>query len=554
MMLLAQTLMRLLRLYDDGSLCIGAEYLIQVRLHVVLIQILNQTLMSQNTDGTWDSNPSPEICAYAILTLVALQCLPQADLLESKTRSAIESGRQALLKSENEWTTPEYIWIEKVTYGSSALSEAYCMAAMNAPCRMLPWNEETKDLIAIPLKQAMMLRVFFNNLPEYLGQPGWKILASVIEGFAYLPQLKAARLEIFPRQKSANDKYLTYVPITWTLVNNCKGHFLDGALLWDMIVVSMLDYLVDEYLESVVAILSERDLASVEQIVKCCCKSPDVKRGVKRSLDHMNGDNGVSMNGNGEFKIAAVSDNGVSEDLVSIEKILASYVRAMLDHPQIQRATASDQAVLRIDLQTTLLSHIEHFRDNKRFSSQEPHHEHVATLFHTPRTSHYEWCHTTAAHSTASAPSFSFYICLLSDSSMQNSGVFRSSYQNYLAKDLTNHLGVMTRLYNDYGSIPRDRAERNLNSVNFRDLHTEPVTGGSDHVASQDAKAKKTLLQIAEYERKHVQMATKTLLEALDEGPESRERVTSALKLFVDVVYLYGDMYVARDLTNRVER
>ena len=85
-----------------------------------------------------------------------------------------------------------------------------------------------------------------------------------------------------------------------------------------------------------------------------------------------------------------------------------------------------------------------------------------------------------------------------------------SADEEYLAQDLCIHLGKMSRLYNDYGSIARDRTEVDLNSTNFPMFHSDHSidrmeTERPAHIA--DAIQKKTLLNLAEYERRQAQAA-----------------------------------------------
>ena len=68
----------------------------------------------------------------------------------------------------------------------------------------------------------------------------------------------------------------------------------------------------------------------------------------------------------------------------------------------------------------------------------------------------------------------------------------------------------MSRLYNDYGSIARDRTEVNLNSTDFPVFHLDHSidrmeTERPAYIA--DTTQKKTLLSIAEYERRQAQAA-----------------------------------------------
>ena len=65
--------------------------------------------------------------------------------------------------------------------------------------------------------------------------------------------------------------------------------------------------------------------------------------------------------------------------------------------------------------------------------------------------------------------------------SVQGGGdCFVGAIQKYLAQVLVRHLAAMCRMYNDYGSIARDRAEQNDNSVNFPEFHGEAQNADKD--------------------------------------------------------------------------
>ena len=150
------------------------------RVPQVLIQIANQTLLCQKGDGTWGPEICPERDAYAILTLLAVTSLPHAKIYELKIQSAIQSGRHALLQCESLWAEPQYLWIEKVIYGSSALAETYCVSAMNAPIGTHQWTDRFKEEAGIHSQKIMRLSKFFSSLPTLRKEPSWKILVRVI--------------------------------------------------------------------------------------------------------------------------------------------------------------------------------------------------------------------------------------------------------------------------------------------------------------------------------------------------------------------------------------
>lgn len=541
MMLLAETFVRLLQKWDGGQLNAIEPDLVCNRVPQVLIQLVNRKLLSQKSDGTWGPEVCPERDAYAILTLLATTSLPHVRAFELKIQSAIHSGRHALLQCESQWAEPQYLWIEKVIYGSSALAETYCISAMNAKFGTHQWTDRFEKIAGSHSRNIMRLSKFFSSLPTLRKEPSWKILVSVVEGFSFLPQLLDARSKIFPRRQSAEDKYLEYIPCTWIVINNCDALCLEPFVLWDMMVMSMLDFLVDEYMESTVAKLSEIGLHLLCSRIPALCKSAKteasgkVDQTVERSA-HLN---------HQEKRFGPIS---------AIETVLKNYIGKGLDHPRIQNASSQNKLSLQAELQTFLLSHLEKIHDNIQLRQQQPQPQpqDLTTCFLSPRSSHYVWSHTTAAYHTSCALSFNFYICLLKASSPRYSDFFERADEKYLAQDLCAHLGTMTRLYNDYGSIVRDRTEVNLNSTNFPEFHLDHSIDRMEPAHIADTTRKKTLLSLAEYEKRQAQAALQSSTDLLG-GRKGGEKMAGALRVFARVTELYADMYVVRDLTNRVK-
>lgn len=425
---------------------------------------------------------------------------------------------------------------------------------MNAPIIHHVWSDKVEKTVTATTTDVLSMSQFFQRIPDYSDIPRWKVLASIIEGSLYLQKLKVSRYEIFPRQQSSEDKYLNYIPCSWTIVNNCTGLLFDSILLWDMMVISMLHFLVDEFVESVVVQLQESDIMSLQQTIKALCRKPDIDSCGESALPHQDGHLTLFSKGTENKMSPGQPGNGYPEPLAAVSEVISAYVRAMARHPRIQNASLADQCWLLAELETFLLSHVDQIQDSHRFRRQGSCSIDAVKRFQTRRTNHYVWSHTTAANHTSCAVSFAFYACRLGSDSNTGVDVFYTSYLKYMAGNLCSHLAVMSRLYNDYSSIARDHAESNLNSVNFPEFHSEQE-GDATQAGSpviREIKAKNSLLSLARYERSCVKTSFQTLVEALGEVTASGVRLQDALALFMGVTNLYADMYVAKDLTNRV--
>lgn len=129
-MLMIQASTKLLQLWNSGSLPEIGEKLVKDVLPPILYHLSVSTLRSQNSNGSWGSKDSQEETAYAVLVLAYALKLPLVKDLDGEIHEAIQRGRAYLT---NPTSTPEleYLWVEKVTYGSEVLAESYILAALN---------------------------------------------------------------------------------------------------------------------------------------------------------------------------------------------------------------------------------------------------------------------------------------------------------------------------------------------------------------------------------------------------------------------------------------
>ena len=606
LMLSSQALIRLLRLWDSKELANLPDQLVRERIPVVLHQMLVRTLQSQDVAGWW-GDQSIETSAYAVLTLVHLWPLPWAISMRTEVETAITKG-QLFLGQKHSTVQAEPIWTEKVSYSSSVLFEAYSLAAMNANVIDIPWGEAVLGLTDIVPSSVERFLQFFSQLPLFAKALRWRLQASLIEGYLFLPHLKQISRKIFPRDNMAEDKYLEYIPLTWTLINNLQQTQLSASFLREMMVISMLNYQVDEYMEAVVGKNHEENLEPVIEMIRSLFRNSS--KQLDELYDHSVRDksacNGMAMdenrststNGysaleneprnakrNSAEKSSIIADtensNSASPNSVpnpsytsanevnlqtnsleaaslnSLKNHLGQFVNHVLRHPKIAAASIGDQNHLRQETETFLLAHVLHIKDNSRFSRQNlP--ESTTAPFLSPESAYFRWVHTTSADHTSCPYSFAFSACLFGTGGHD---CFSGAWSKYLAQDVCSHLAVMCRQYNDYGSVTRDRAERNLNSINFPEFHdmkvrtagqwNAPQLGEEEEEEEEDMhrkedELKSTLFQIAEFER---ECLTRSLQRLKDTIPA---RTANMLDLFIGVTDLYGQIYVARDIASRM--
>ncbi len=531
MMLCAQSLGLLLQQWDCHKLPIKEETLYR-RVPLVLTQILRHAMQTQETNGSWEHG-SCEITAYAVLTLVSLVALPwMTKFREFHITLAIEKGKEYLRENHHRWDDARHIWVEKVTYASKVLSKAYCLAAMKALPSEYSWSQDIQDMTGLPTKSITNLTKFFYHLPlfSHIRNHDAMILMSLSESYLFLPQLRCSIPAIFPRNDEAESKYLEYIPFTWISCSSLATQ-ADFTILVDMMVVSVLNYQVDQYMEAVIARDYATDFQSIRDLI---CTLGEEKNNSEASAHAQ-----ITGSGN-NVKAEPSKDPGV---------VLSDFIAYITSHPAVLRQTPKMRHHLLLSLRTFLHAHLTQLSDNAR----------LATLG-SPSVPYYDWVHTTSAAHTSCHYSFLFFCCLIGQTPgpSGNDECFTTVRQKYLAQDVCAHLATMCRMYNDLGSVRRDREENNVNSVDFPEFHCGTNSNGfledqmdeeqQERRRHEEDDKKADLLWLANHERECLEQAFAKLEES---GIKSR--IKEMLRLFIRVTDLYGQIYVARDLTGRVK-
>jgi hypothetical protein len=613
-MLLAQSFVKLLQLWENKTLKTISRDLIRDRVLIVSFQAIGRILQSQLDNGSWTN--CYEETAYAVIALANLASLPFVGPILLPIESAIQRGREFLLSRPLQ-SPPEYLWIEKVSYGSNSLSKAYVLSALNISVPTARLGNDVSSLAPVHPKAVIKFSEFFSRLPLYSGLDKWRLHAALIESYLFLPLIKRVRLDIFPRKGMEEDKYLEYIPFTWTAANNRDQTYLTADYIHEMMVLSMLTYQCDEYMEAVVGRYFGHRLEDVARVIDSIfdlekpsndretTKSNGLntplnvngnsllngaseatqtissvptehnselrKNGANGSTNgHTNGDqNGIHDYPNGhkhanekhatgyneqsnasQATANGARNNAASHDVIStaastdptlddVRNVLGKFVRHILHHPKVANASKFDQARLKRELKIYLLAHNKQTEDNARFSSQQLSAD-ESVPFETPTSSYYAWVQSTSSDHTSCPFAFAFVSCLLSKDSQD---FFRTAEEKYIGEDLCRQLAVTCRQYNDYGSVPRDRAEKNLNSINFPEFYTSSI-------ATFDSDLKAELYRIAMFEKKKLDMSIVSLEHLC--AKSSRPRVAEAVKMFVNVTDTYGQIYMIRDIASRM--
>ncbi|KAF2477643.1 Ent-kaurene synthase, partial [Lindgomyces ingoldianus] len=570
MMLVAQAFVLFLKRWGKKELDMDAIPLQVIYQDIprTLLDILGRTMRLQLADGSWESKR--EVTAYAILTLAPLLSLPWVDFLKPEGIACMYRGKAYLEDHRNHWRNAEVLWIEKTAYSSSSLSQAYCLAASKIIVPTAFISQKVVDLFPAQLNKKMCkMSGFFSTVFPFSQAPKWKLQLSLLQSAQFAVALKQARYKIFPPiEKASDEKYQEYIPFTWIGCRDFLSTSIPAETLWEMMVVSMFNFQVDAYMETVVWDQYRERLPALKAFIRALCSgAPTQQRrdskgkglsGISEeheaSAEIQNG--AKAANGKGfqdryqtepvkrlirDLEAGVVNNRKEKDD--NVEEVLTKFVNYALQHPKVVSSPPALRAWLAQEMQTFLLAHVTHMEDCAELpESSET--SNGTLMWVRPRTTFFDWVRTTSADHTSCPYSFVFYLCLISESGQH---IISNMHQRYALEDACHHLATMCRQYNDFGSVVRDQEEKNLNSVNFPEFNTSIPKGQIMSATDLTEQRKRDLLIVAEYERRCLTRVVGELEESLDVA------VMKKLKLFIQVTDLYGQIYVARDIGIRRE-
>ena len=555
MMLITQSLVQFLTRLQNDELQkdLVSENLLRRKIPYVLLDIFTRMMTSQLVDGSWDLKC--EVTAYSVLTLEPFLILPWPESLKAEGISSIDRGKAYLDRNQRLWTQGSYLWIEKVVYASRNLSQAYCLSAskVNVPSFHLTINQ----LCCQTQEKITSFKNFFTKLPLFSDTPSWNLDSSLLQSIQFVPLLKEYGSEIFPpMKKTSNEEYLDYIPFTWI---GCKNQCLTQIptdRIWEMMVISKLNFQVDAYMETVLEELYRNNLEALKAVVQRLCE-PQSQRNIPPLQDRFDmkkvpgssqkipndpeSERGTDCEPLGHFLGIETElehkEAKFAAPFKDAEEVLRKFITHVLQHPNVLQSHPCLQIWLRYELKTFLLAHITQIEDCASMSKGADITSAILTL-KSPCSTYYNWARSTGANHTSCPYSFVFYLCLIGKPKVD---WIASTHRRYVLEDACHHLAAMCRQYNDFGSVGRDRQEQNLNSINFPEFQNPDGEGSSGLEEIQNSR-KKDLLKIAEYERRCLSAVLSELEWDLDLDSVSK------LKLFICVTDLYGQIYVAKDI------
>jgi hypothetical protein len=569
-MLSAQGLIQLLQHVESETIKFLPLDLKNRKILITLSRIACQIMSSQAADGSF-GNGHDEVTAYALLTLIALSS-PRAGLsfIREDMSSAIKSASTFLQANSGHWK-PRRIWIEKVTYSSNVLTKAYCLAALKQSTVHQNVDCPTD---CIESMQAAKLCTLFSSVPlfSHNASTGQSLDRTSMlrlawqESRAYMTQLERTRFDVFPKPPKVNDKYLPVIPFAWTASSHLAGSPLPPTILMSMMELSLLNYQADEYMELSIPALTPSEISALKTALDAQLLEPPDEVVHTADVSHET-QAPPSKRRHG-------SKNGTSTSTATVLSTLSTYTTRVFSTPHVRHAPRALRQQVRQELIRYLLAQIASVDGALPRLGTQP----------GPYSSFFEWLHTLGARDTSCPFLFAYFRCLVrfhleeemgdvkkvderAGNKDDNVEVFE---QEYLLESLRGSLAALCRIYNDFGSVKRDRDEGNLNSVDFffaliasssfcasaTPATLAPTTNGNkvngngatEHKQDDsEFEAERALWAVARLERENLDRCLERLEKLMAPG------MLKVLRVFVDVTDLFGQIYVAEDIGSRTK-
>ena len=406
-------------------------------------------------------NHNPEETAYCVLALAQLASLPYTSLIRDQIDAAIASGRAYLHTSgmaTSAYINPaSYIWVEKISYAIEHVCQGYVISALNAPVPTYAPETVNSGAPSISEKRVEYFSKFYFRCPMFKGYPAWRMRAWLIEGYLFIPDLARVCLDVFDKAEMKGDGYIEHLSFSWVGPNGMEETYASPQTIFDMIVISMVNYQMDEFFNVTMQKYGTPVLSSLRSIIKSIFAKSNPGEKVsghvsskadgfalsslrltvksifaksspgKKVLGHVSKVDGLTVDG--------PADDETSTAYAEIYARLARFINFIWTYPRIQKASRNDQQQLKCEMFICLNAHIDQCEDNFRLQAQES-----ADIFLTPRSSYIKWVRSTTSDHLDSHYSFAYFTCLLGHAANRHEDgpgedYFPGSKIKYIAQD-----------------------------------------------------------------------------------------------------------------------
>ncbi|GLA99744.1 hypothetical protein AtubIFM57143_008442 [Aspergillus tubingensis] len=407
------------------------------------------------------------------------------------------------------------------------LSRSYIISATLAPTPNIQASETLGGLFNIPGSVIQKQGNFLRTLPSFSHIPSWVLEASVREGYMIIDELR--KIDFFSQRAKLSEEYLLYCASCFVASNYKGSYFLSTGYLLMVLRITVATYQLDTFVDHQVINFSSLELDELEDFIqkklhtgRCLSTGPDATH----ELNECNGEQHARVK---EAKAMFLS--------------FMNFVLTDTTGP----VSTYNKLNLRSELRSALLAQIGHIRSSKGLA-----HEGVDLHDQIGKTTFSSWLRGPASDNVLYPVVLKYMILHMGMSqAQQDDDVFRTPEEQYIVEDFCRHAAAGVRLWNDYGSIERDKAEGVLNSIDVLNLSSSrPLANGiTGDTLDRHCKVV-SLKKMAHYENRHVRLCLEQLETVLQENDAHRaSSIMSRLHMHATVTQVWAEMYSLRQFS-----
>jgi hypothetical protein len=485
---------------------------------LVVFQILNRLLLSQNENGSWGFLDLTRNTKLALQSITNVASLPMVQPLKIVIEDAILRGKNFIKTNGN---------VNDLNFSIQLIESSAFWESL----------DNTIEHTRLP-----KLCEFYQSLPLLAPLPEWILMASLIEGALFWPMLKSDKFMLLGIEHTKS-KWFDFSTFPFTVCNNMGNHYISPESHLHILGETVLLYQIDYFIESIMAkklvsrshdiflIIEEafQQLDEWKQPLASYCTTASTFDFVLKPLT-------PSETSDDFFDAAPEKNNG--SGLTGRQKAVDGiklFVDRMMNDRIIATASLEDKKWYKTELKAFFIAQCVQVQESEQMATQnamqqQPH-------FISNDKTFWRWQQTTGLDSVGSVYMFAGF-CISTSTSL---ACFSSPLEKYVAQSLAASMSNMWRIENDVGGIPRDEVEGTVNGANFPEFRTGHGigTGVNKRIAAE-------MRQIADYERQKWQHDLK-LLQELSSEDQSKKSFYQRMGVLIRGFELWCQVYLAKD-------
>ncbi|OGE46866.1 hypothetical protein PENARI_c096G01623 [Penicillium arizonense] len=488
-----------------------SEKLLKVHIPMTIFQAVVRILLRQNGDGSWGSTSIRVDTSHAVILLKSTRSLPFIpEALSLVVGQAIQKG-QAFISANLDAPFNDYSWNGKCAYGLSSISRAAALSALldSQPTRV--YSPTVQALYQVDSNLITKQNKLLGCMKYFTELPAWIIEASCVEAAFFVRELvDNNRLET---RKNYDKGFTLKLAVICTAVNYATKACLGNHILLGMLECMEFAYHLDTLIDLE---LKDRSVETMQLIEKL----------VRRMFADI--DPSVPLQDKLEGDAITLRDCQDHEEVYRVLKAMASGKKLFMENPRVLTASPYEQHNLLMELRLSLLAQV-----SKASIATTP------DDFHETGLSFYQYIQGIAAYDGLSGIAMKFIICL-------NQGpsdvVCATPVERYLLEEYSRHVAVWGRMWNDYADVERDRADSNLNSLDFPDFQTCTKDPREDSPGGVKRRYLAVLIQHEE----DLANETLTRFTSLVESRANAGNLLTGLRWYLGILHVLRELYNTR--------